>query len=273
MGWGLLRREPGGWNAPERRRSSPEALCDRVRQLAVEVTEWPAASTIIAALFWRTSRFALPGAHQRWMGEREGLMSADRRQRGERRRAQDPAGPGGRRRAGRPECPALRRPHLCGARTAARCRRAAVRRLRRSARSSRIGRAGSGVDRSRLGGTGTRLSGSPRQRCRVGLNDRYEYWHRSEGAGEQDISVGGAVCLHRRPIRANGRSPARQAINVTVTYCMGSAPLYRPPPLGALCANGHCQIVGRRNPVLTVRWLRKSEENLMARMFSRITLN
>ena len=68
-------------------------MCDRVRQLAVEVTEWPAASTIIAALFWRTIGFALPGAHQRWMGEREGLMSADRRQRGERRRAQDPAGP------------------------------------------------------------------------------------------------------------------------------------------------------------------------------------
>lgn len=43
--------------------------------------------------FWRTIGFALPGAHQRWMGEREGLMSADRRQRGERRRAQDPAGP------------------------------------------------------------------------------------------------------------------------------------------------------------------------------------
>ena len=102
---------------------------------------------------------------------------------------------------------------------------------------------------------------------------------------------GGAVCLHRRPIRANGRSPARQAINVTVTYCMGSAPLQRPRPPGraprkrrgpTLGTAKSCS--GRRprsrilrrlfaDPVLTVTWLRKSEENLMARMFSRITLN
>jgi hypothetical protein len=104
---------------------------------------------------------------------------------------------------------------------------------------------------------------------------------------------------------ANSRSwphPARQAINVTMTYCMGSAWCGDRRPLGALRPNRHCQMVPdgeirhcqvipeserygqfegalasvrwalTRN-VLTVRWFRKSGENRTALKFSRITLN